>query len=556
MPPEGTVRYRTAPATKIALLLFGAAGSFLYLWPALRGPVVVWSDSRVDLALARERLGFLGGAAYRDAGGWGHAVKPGYVFFLTVCTALFRDPARASVVVQSVILLASIGGAALFASRRRGAGHGAAFFALAVAMLSFRDSASAVMSEALATAGFLAVAAWAALGRRVSVRSALAAGVAIAALFLVRPNEGGAAAVLALIGFRRMAPRRRAVAGALAAGFLALWAPVAIARRAHEREPARSGVSSAVLTGSLDYLWPPSVGKWPSAPTPAATAKEELRLAAVRWSALWPPSTPEVRRQWLWRAFHALLGTDYYDASWSGAYWRIDEAAKVARPFVVLLCVAWILCAFRRPETRAFGALGAALLAMLVAQSLLVGSLPRYGLPFLAPLLLFAVLSGSRRFIAPLLTAAILAAAVSLRPGILDREWGKIEKGGVVVHQEIPRHGLDRRRRELHVRIGSLTGLTSAELSVEDETGRTLFSSRSNPHPERPDIVVALPADLLERNRRGPVDLRFVAGGGFDETNFYAFPVVPRPWGAPARREGSGVLSPTSGVVSGGLDWW
>ncbi|HWC65408.1 MAG TPA: hypothetical protein VG777_04935, partial [Thermoanaerobaculia bacterium] len=254
--------------------------------------------------------------------------------------------------------------------------------------------------------------------------------------------------------------------------------------------------------------------------------------------------------------FHGLLGTDFYDASWSRAYGRVDEASKTARPFVVLLCVAWVLCALRLAETRMWGSLGAAIVAMLAAQSLLVGSLPRYGLPFLAPLLLLAVLSASKRFLAPLLVAGILAALVSLRPGVLDREWGKIEKGGVVVTQRIPRNGFDRERRELHVRIGSLTGATTAELSITDESGRKLFDSRGNPHPESPVAVVPLPADLLERNRRGPVGLRFVAGPGFDETNFYVFPVIPRPWSAPARREGSAMLSPATGVAAGSLDWW
>ncbi len=546
---------RLARGAKVALVLFGGSGLFVYLWAAMRGPVVLWSDSRIDLALAREHLGFLGGRSYRDVGGWGHAVKPGYVFFLSLCTSLFRDPIRPSLVAQSLFLFAAIVLVAIFVAAKRGSWRGAAFFAAALGMLSFRDSASAVMSEALATAGFLLIAAGIALGRSDSIRRLLLCGAAIAALFFVRPNVGAAAAGLAFLGIRSPRIRRPAVWGALAAGFFALWIPVELARRAHAAEPVRSGVSSAVLTGSLDYLWPAVVPRWPAEATPAATAQAELRLAAVRWSEMWPPSTPEIRRQWIWRAFHALLGIDYYDAGWSRAYWRIDEASKIARPFLVLLAVAWIVCAFRRPETRRFAFLGTVLILMLVAQSLLVGSLPRYGLPFLAPLLLFAALSASRKFIATLLVAAALVVLVALRPGVLDREWGRIEKSGVVVRQEIPRDGFDRRSL-LHVRIGSLTGPTSAGLTVEDDRGHSLFSSRANPHPESPVIVVPLPADLVARNRREPVELRFVAGTGFDETNFYVFPVVPRPWGAAARREGSGVLSPATGVISGGLDWW
>jgi len=547
---------RLARGAKVALVVFGAAGLFVYLWIAMRGPVVLWSDSRIDLALARERLGFLGGHSYRDAGGWGHAVKPGYVFFLALCTALFGDPIRASLVLQSLLLFAALAFAAVLIGLRRGPLRGAAFFVGVLGMLSFRDSASAVMSEALATAGFLALAAAIALGRADTIRRLLVIGAAIAALFYVRPNVGAAAGALALVGFDSPRLRRPAIWGALAAGFLALWGPVEIARRAHVSEPVRSGMSSALLTGSLDYLWPAVVPHWPAAATPAETARQETRLAAARWRAMWPPATPEIRREWIWRSFHALLGTDYYDASWSPVYWRIDEAAKIARPFLVLMAVAWVVCGFRRPETRRFALLGTALLLMLVAQSLLVGALPRYGLPFLAPLFLFAALSTSRKFIAPLLVGAALAGLVSLRPGVADREWGRIEKSGVVVRQEIPRDGFDRRRSELHVRIGSLTGPTSAELSVEDDRGRILFSSRANPHPENPVAVFALPADVVARNRRTPVELRFVAGNGFDETNFYVFPVVPRPWKAPARREGAEALSPMTGVIGGSLDWW
>ena len=547
---------RRAVFGPLLLLLAGTAALGLYLWAALEGPVVLWSDSRVDLALARERLGFLGGAAYRDFGGWGHAVKPGYVLFLALCTALFRDPARASVVAQSLLLFAAIAGTSVFVGRKRGFGHGAAFFFVAVAMLSFRDAASAVMSETLSIAGFLVLAAWAALGRCASLLSVLFGGIAVAALFLVRPNVGAAAGALAVVAFAAPLFRRPALAAALAGGFLALTVGAAVARRVHDPAPGRSGISSAILTGSLDYLWPAVVPRWPAEATPAATARAELRLAAARWRSQWPPSTPEIRRQWLWRAFHALLGTDYYDATWSKAYRRIDEASKIARPFLVLLAVAWVAAGYRRRETRLFALLGSVLVGMLVAQSLLVGSLPRYGLPFLAPLLLFAVLCATRRFIAPLVGAALLAGAVSFRPGLLDREWGRIEKGGVVVWQEVPRNGFDRRRRELHVRIGSLTGPTTAELSIEDETGRRLFWSGENPHPEQPVVVVPLPADLLERNRRSPVELRFVSGAGFDVTNFYAFPVVPWPWGSPARREGSAELSPSTGVVAGSLDWW
>jgi len=535
-------------------LALGTAGAALYLWAALRAPVVLWSDSRVDLALAREPFGFLGGAAFIDHGGWGHAIKPGFIFFLTLCSWLFSDPARASVVAQSVILFAAITTAAVAIARRRSALLGGVFFVLAIGTLSFRDAASAVMSEALAAAGFLAAAAFAALGRCDSRRRAFAAGIAVAGLFTVRPNVGAAAAVLFLVAFAPAIRLRPALAIAMLGAFILVWVPVAIGRKVHG-PPVRSGVTSALLTGSLDYLWPPLITPWPSGATPAATARAELVLAAHRWREMWPPSTPEIRRQWAWRMFHALLGGDYYDARWSKTYRAFDELSRTARPILVLLSAAIVLCALRDRETRRWAWLGASVIALLVAQSLLVGSLPRYGLPFLAPLLFFAVLCAGRRVILPALVFALFVVSISRFPGILDREWGKIERSGVVVTQTLPR-GKIVAVPLLHVRIGSLIGPTTAGLSVVDDRGRELFSSLRNAHPEQPEIAFLLPADLRERNRMESIELRFVGSGRFDETNFYVFPVIPRPWSPPATREGSDLLSPDTGIGSGGLDWW
>jgi hypothetical protein len=43
------------PARRAILCgLLGAAGLAVYLWPALEAPVVLWSDSHIDLAWARE----------------------------------------------------------------------------------------------------------------------------------------------------------------------------------------------------------------------------------------------------------------------------------------------------------------------------------------------------------------------------------------------------------------------------------------------------------------------------------------------------------------------
>src|SRR5438876_885827 len=122
---------RRATAVKGTFFFLAAAGFVLYLFAALRAPVVVYSDSRVDLALASAPWGFLGAASPSDLGG-AHTVKPGFVLFLAGCSLFFRDPARASVVIQSLFLCGSIVvAAALVLHRRRGA-SAIAFLAIAI----------------------------------------------------------------------------------------------------------------------------------------------------------------------------------------------------------------------------------------------------------------------------------------------------------------------------------------------------------------------------------------------------------------------------------------
>jgi hypothetical protein len=63
--------------------VLGLGGLLLYLWPALRAPVVLWSDSAIDLAWAREGVGVVSPAPLPDVA---HPAKPAYLAFLRAAT--------------------------------------------------------------------------------------------------------------------------------------------------------------------------------------------------------------------------------------------------------------------------------------------------------------------------------------------------------------------------------------------------------------------------------------------------------------------------------------
>jgi hypothetical protein len=542
------------PGRRLVFLFLAACFLGVYLLAAWRAPVVEWVDSRLDFDLASRPLGFLLGTP--DTGGPMHPLKPLYILFLRAAVLAAAHPGRAVVVAQSILVWISFAGTAMLLGRTRGFAFGTASLAAFFFLLSARDAASAVMPDALATAGLLPLAAVAVFRPPQSPGSTYRAGLAAAGLFFIRQNAGVAIVVLLLAGLlgKTRYPRRVLV---FAAGFLSLLLPYLAAQRLIHRPEARSGISTGLVTGSLDYEWAPLSQPWPSAPSPAALARTELRFAASGWRPLLRWRDPDVRRQWAWRLFHGTMGGDYYDARWSRAYRRMDEISRIGRPIATLAAISFIVAGlFFRWSRRAAGA-GVLLIALLTAQNLVTGSLPRFGLPYLAALWMLGLACAGRRSVGPAaLVFVLLGFFVVHSPQILDREWGLIEKSGAVVRQTIPRGALARGRDRIRVRIGSLIARTSAELSVLDDRGRVLFRSRENPHPERPEIVVPIPEDLRVRNLQAPIELAFVGGSGFTPVDFYVFPVIPPPWSAPARREGSRELSPGTGIESGSLDWW
>jgi hypothetical protein len=211
--------------------------------------------------------------------------------------------------------------------------------------------------------------------------------------------------------------------------------------------------------------------------------------------------------------------------------------------------------------------LGLSLFALLVAQSLVLGALPRLALPFLPALLLYGVaampgLHTRRRRLAFDAAFVLLVVFVAWQRQVLDWEWGRVEAAGVRLRLVIPRGRLPAPLPEhgpatLHVRIAPLVLPTGAGLEVRSETGELLFStSQSDYDPADAFLSVLLPESILGANRQRDVTLTLVSVGAYDAAHFLLFPVIPPPWSAESSRAGSPSLSPETGIASGALDWW
>ncbi len=528
--------------------LLGAAGLVLYLWPALVAPVVVSSDSEIDLAQARE------GSPIGSVPGQLHAPKPGYVLFLMAARRLAPGlgEARSVAVVQAVLAWAAILGAGVLMSRR-GRFRGMALTVVLFLFLRVRDASSALHSDALAAALCLVLLALLLRPPRRAVTCGLA-GAGFAFLFLVRPNVGGIAILVATTLF--LAPDRRRKLWAMLAGIAVVMIPAWLATR--QTDAFEGGLGAPLLLGSATYYWIPS----PSAED-AARSGDPVGSAVRNWRAFFADFDGDRRRELVWRAFHGLYGTEFYDSRWSPAYAKLDDLSRRLSPLLVMAAIAWILVA--RFETGAEKAASVLLVLLLVAHDLAFGSHPRYILPFLPALFLLAVagassLDAARRKRAVLFASLFVVVQVALVraiPGLVDAEWGLVEQAGVRISQTIPRGALpERPPATFHVRIATPVLPTEAGLEVFGPGGIRLYSSADDPHRERPAITLALPDSVLEANRRGPVAIDLVSTGRLDAFHFLLFPVVPRPWAAPAHRAGARELSPGTGISSGSLDWW
>lgn len=546
----------------LLFVLLAALGLGLYLWPAISSPVVLWSDSTTDLEWAKTGLGIFRPVPQPATGALDHQPKPAYLLFLRgVMRSLpAANETRGIVVVQSLFLWGSIVGSALWLARQKSPGKALAFMAIAFTFLRLRDASSAVMPEALAVAVLLPLtAALLAPPRRLTAFALL--GLSTALLFYIRPNCGAAMLLLGIVAL--LADRRGRPLLAFAAGFAVLVVPVALATRPAPRDDPFHGLGYQILEASADYYWRPSLGAWPSADSPRATALAEIQRARENWSRTLAGPGADARRELLWRGLHGLFGTEFYDARWSEPYRRLANASRLASPFLILAAVGILLAPWRRDE-RSAAAMGWLLLALVLGQSLLLGSNPRYVLPFLPVLFLLAVAAAGPSLLAgtgrKLAAAAVFGFGIALLAGarqVLNWEWGQVETSGVRVIQPISKGALPSQGpATLHVRVASPLMPPAANFEILGPGSRRLYSSLDDTSRHRPSVTISLPDWLLEANRAGPTDLTLVSLGGYGLHSYLLFPVIPPPWGTPARRDGSPGLSPTTGISAGSLDWW
>src|SRR5262249_40688099 len=154
------------------------------------------------------------------------------------------------------------------------------------------------------------------------------------------------------------------------------------------------GLGFQILEGSADYYWVPSLGPFPAGGSPRETARRELREAVENWRRTLEQPDPDRQRQLLWRGLHGLIGVGFYDDRWSTEYASLSTPSRLVPPVSILAPIVCLLAAPWRAGARNPKALGLLLLGLLLGQNLLLGSNPRYVLPFLPALLLFALCVG------------------------------------------------------------------------------------------------------------------------------------------------------------------
>ena len=550
-------------APRIAFGFLAILGLAVYLWAALTAPVVLWSDSTIDMDWAREGIGITKKVPPPPPGEpLVHPPKVGYLVFLSATMHVVPPlgEARSVVLVQSLLLWLSIAATSWLAARRLGDRQGLVVLFVLLADLRIRDAASAVMSEAISAALCLPLTALCIWKPRSLPGFALAA-LGTAALFAIRPDVG---AILFLLAITPLLWGRnwRPLVVYVSSFFLLSVCIWTMTRPVAGPDPLR-GLGHPILEGSATYYWHASLGDWPRAPTQQEMERRELARAAENWKRTLARSGPDTRRELAWRTIHGVLGTEFYDARWSTLYRFADDASRWLTPFLILAMVATLALPCGAPASGP-SIVGGLLLLCLVGHNLLFGSNPRYLLPFLSFLLLLPVvkLSGlaavpaSRRAAAGLLFALLVLAASGSRH-VLDWQWGMVEAPGVTIRQPIGRGALPASGpATLHVRIAPPFLPTGARIEIVGSGQEILYDSTRAADLSKPTIAVSLPESLMAENRQRPVFIEVRSSGSFDAQHFFLFPVIPPPWSAAAQRIGSDELSPSTGLRRGALDWW
>jgi len=528
-------------------------GLLLCLGPALRAPVVLGADGRTDLGWAREGTG-LWKPLQIAPGEAPHALKPGYLLFLRLATAALPavgEP-RAVVVVQTLLLWLAVAGAALAVARRHGGPAGISVWLVLLSFLPLHIAAANVLPEAIASAVVLVLVFVVSDGKPTAPVAATTA-LLLTLLFWIRPNSAGIVGLVLLVRWltRREARTAFVFAGVALGAITATW----LATRSVAGPDAARALPDAVLFGSAEYSWTPTLDGWVAGASPKGISK--LEGAAENWSRWWHSPPTDRDRELVWRMFHGILGLEYDDPRWSTAWRLFDHAGRVLAPLLVLAAFAILLTAADR-EARLLGWLG---LAALVLQDLAVGSGPRYAVPILPVFLSLAAIqlfAREGRGLRPRAIALFLVfvGAVAIWPQAASLEWGVIERAGVVIEERIPRRALPSAApATLHVRIAPPEPHMDAGLAIE-LGGRVRYRSAPGEIRRRPVLTIPLTAEDLAADSAGPLTLRLVSDGIYGPFSFLLFPVVPTPWRRGARRADSPELSPESDIPAGGLVWW
>jgi hypothetical protein len=550
----------SSPARRRLLgALLASIGLALFLWPAISAPIVRWSDSETDLSWARRGIGIFSAVPLAEQLAAGnHVTKPLYLAFLRVAIAVAPEgqEARTVVILQSLLVFAAMLWVSYSAHRT-----GPVLFVLLLLLLRLRDTTSAIMPEALSAAMLIAIAGGVLIAPA-TWSGAGALGVGVGILFWVRPNAGAIA--LVLLAARYLADRRVVAALRVLVGFLLIFITMVLATRTKSPSPPSTGLAFSLFTGSVDYCWDPAIHE-PPATDFESQRKEELRQARERWRYLVRSSLrgqPDAARQIVWRCFHGIFGTEYYDGRWSPTYWRLTTFSRIFTPFLLLASISLFLTFPFRGRERSVNIVAVLLVALLVAQDLTLGSLPRFGLPFLPMLLIFAVpaaagIRGNGKRIGLAVAFLLILAGLTFRSRqILDWEWGRVDRAGATIRQNIPRGALPPNEpTTLHIRIAPPVLPSNANLVVRVGSSQ-IFSTERTANRDRPDIAIPLPQWLLDQNARGPIELELTSVGDYSPTSYLLFPVIPPPWSAAARRADSPMLSEDTGIAQGSLDWW